>query len=184
MEQRSGDYEFGVSKKTLSPPYTQYRNWQGQLYDAQPSFPSVASNAYTNILIRTDQVVELSYSIDSGAKISFSLYRNPAISDDGTPIDVTPTNDLITPAENLFGGEVYSDPTITNSEFGDAIIDNAIRGAASGPGNRPGTPGTVSPRVSRILRPDTEYLIRTQNLGNNADYQSFFLEFTRLTPRL
>jgi len=142
-------------------PHSHHELYEGNHFTASYRFLAVADDGYADlrIYVHADYFAEMSFAVETEAKVYIDLYEGTTYTVDGTAVVRYNNNRTSGTAANAL---VYHTPTI---DAAGTVIRTALVGSA---GRFTEGGGEVESANIRLLQKATDYLIRVQNKGGNA----------------
>lgn len=143
---------------------------EGNYYTANHFFQAVANNGYADLHMITGstKIIHLVAVIQSEAKSYVNFYRGTTYTNNGTSVTIFNNNENST---NTAQPDVYYTPTV--SATGVLLFQDFV---VASTGQNP-LGGRLSSRNEWILKPDTDYLVRVQNVGGSGVTSDITLSF-------
>lgn len=134
---------------------------EGNYYSFTKFFQAVASSSYADVHLTTGATkkVHASLTFNAEAKSYLYLYRGTTYTSIGTPITIYNNNDTSTKTTESVA---YYTPSINN--LGTLLLQDFVSG---GVGPRT-LGGSLTSRNEMILKINTDYLFRVQNVGGSS----------------
>lgn len=153
----------------ITQDYTQFASFAGIEFTAVDTHTLATSGVphYTLIRVSDDGNVSIKGSYTSyNGTIDIELYESPTVDSVGTSVKSTCQN--LAEFEKVANTTVFSDPTI--SDDGDHILSFTIFGASNAASR---VASTLSADTRRILKANTDYLVKATAQSNSVEYQAF-----------
>lgn len=174
------EVEFNVENRAQTMTEAEYRNLQGRLYETDIT-KTVADAGELDVTVTTgDKPVRMYIDVSSSGAFTYELYEDQGdmdILDDGATVTPQALNRVTPEPQNT---SWQQDPTVNNT--GTLLIqfkDSGTTGSTTGGPRQDSIPGAANGDITRILKPNTEYLLKVidRTTDGNDDVISLFTNF-------
>lgn len=136
--------------------------WESTYYDGSVDIASPLQFALTTIDVPVE--VHLDFDVEVSGVVTMEIIETPTITNMGTVVPVFNYNRKLAPFKNvgLFG--IYRDSVYTG---GTGTVISTLRGGSTAGGNNR-ISGTIRSGAERVLRPDTNYILKITPDANDT----------------